>query len=128
MLSGCSGDPFENYLGLWESQDGRNVVIEVSRDGESIIANVITYNKKETIVLTKSEGQLSLHGATLGLSEDKNTLRKYKKAYRRIDDNRFNHIKTCNKLNEEYMLSIRGKKADRAREKIILDCYLDENS
>ncbi len=105
LLSGCSGDPYKDYLGLWERTDQkRHEVMEISQDGETILMNDNILRetdffgeKKRARVLKKNEGQLSigtgLGSAQFGLSEDRNILRVADLEYKRIDSNRLKEIK-----------------------------------
>ncbi len=109
LLSACSGDSYEKYLGLWESQkdSGRDEVMEIKKDGETFLmtGNVLgtrsafsgEIKPSKPVVLIKSEGQLSV--ATVfgsfpfGLSENEDVLRLENKSFKKIDNDRLNEIK-----------------------------------
>ena len=95
MLAGCSGDPYENYLGYWEYQiDGvTKRAMSIKKDGDSILLDRNIFNKRKPDVLTKMDGQLSLHGmVTLGLSKDGESLHYDRKTYNRISEKRVSEI------------------------------------
>jgi hypothetical protein len=113
LLSGCMGDPYEKYIGLWERQDkDAYEVMDISKDGETILMNDNILKeknsfggKKKSMVLKKSEGQLSIDtgfgSAQLGLSENGDTLRVANQSYKRININRLNKIKEEIKIKKE---------------------------
>ena len=97
-LFGCSGDPYDKYIGYWERNDvEHHEVLQVSRDGETYLMNdnilreTDMFGKpKKAIVLKKSEGQLSvengLGSVMLGISEDGKTLRASNREFTKITD------------------------------------------
>jgi hypothetical protein len=109
LLSACSGDPYEKYLGFWEHQkdSGQDAVMEIKKDGEaflmtgSVFGTIDVFTGEielpEPIVLKKSEGQLSLVTSSgdfpFGLSENENILRLEQQSFKKIDNDRFNEIK-----------------------------------
>lgn len=130
-LAGCSGDPYEKYIGLWERTDrDGNEVMQITRDGESLLmnGNVVrttdafgNEKKEKLIVLTKSDGQLSVDSmfgnSVFGLSEDHNTLRVASQAYTKIDVTRLDEIKsTLEKLAIE-------KKSNQQECKVLREKY-----
>jgi len=106
LLSGCSGDPYEKYYGLWEEQDTNRVAfMKISKDGETILMTrgLLDYKKslitgkkvkqkKEISTLNQKDDRLSIEtpfgGVQLGLSEDKNILRFGDSEYKRADETR----------------------------------------
>jgi hypothetical protein len=113
FVAGCSSDPYEKYLGLWERANVRHYeVMEIVKDGDTLLLNEnilsskdFRGNKKEPMVLTKSDGQLSVNtglgSLVFGLSEDKSVLRVGNMSYKRIDNDRLNIIKADIKKKEE---------------------------
>lgn len=113
FVTGCSSDPYEKYLGLWERANVRHYeVMEIVKDGKTLLLNEniliskdFRGNKKEPMVLTKSDGQLSVNtglgSLVFGLSEDKNVLRVGNMSYKRIDNDRLNVIKADIKKKEQ---------------------------
>jgi len=109
LLSACSGDPYEKYLGLWERQkdSGRDEIMEIKKDGETFLmtGNVLGTRSaisgkiklSKPVVLKKSEGQLSVATAfgsfPFGLSENEDILRLENKSFKKIDIDRLNEIK-----------------------------------
>lgn len=109
LLSACSDDPYEKYLGLWERQkdSGRDEVMEIKKDGETFLMTDNVFGTKSAfsgkiklskpVVLKKSEGQLSVvtpfGGFPFGLSENENILRLEKRSFKKIDNDRLNKIK-----------------------------------
>jgi hypothetical protein len=79
FLAGCSGDPYEKYIGYWKKNDAKYPqVLQIYKDGETYLLNHNVFqetdfagNKKNAMVLKKSEDQLSVENgfgsATLGL-------------------------------------------------------------
>ena len=98
FLMGCSGDPYDKYIGYWERKDvEHHEVLQVSRDGETYLMNdnilreTDMFGKpKKAMVLKKSEGQLSvengLGSVMLGISEDGKTLRASNQEFRKITE------------------------------------------
>ena len=113
FVTSCSSDPYEKYLGLWERDNVKHYeVMEIVKDGETLLVNenILSSknffgNKKEPMVLKKSDGQLSvdtgLGSLVFGLSEDKSILRVGNISYKRIDNDRLNIIKADIKKKEE---------------------------
>jgi hypothetical protein len=138
FVAGCSSDPYEKYLGLWERANVRHYeVMEIVKDGDTLLLNqnILSSkdfygNKIEPMVLKKSDGQLSvdtgLGSLVFGLSGDKSVLRVGNMSYRRIDNDRLNIIKADIKKKEqerEQAKIEREKKVNEeriAREKIRL--------
>jgi len=99
VLSGCSNDPYEKYIGFWEKQDIKETVImEIIKDGETILMNMNIFRNKKPQVLNKSEGKLSIASIfgtiQLGLSEDKNILHMERSNYKHLSKNEVEQIKT----------------------------------
>jgi chromosome segregation ATPase len=80
-------------------------------------------NKKEPMVLKKSDGQLSVGtgfgSIVLGLSEDKSVLRVGNMSYKRIDNDRLNIIKADIKKKEEEREQARIEREKKNNEKRI---------
>ena len=129
FLLGCSGDPYEKYIGYWKKNDAKYPqVLQISKDGETYLLNNNVFqttdfagNKKKPSVLKKSENQLSVENGmgstTLGLSGDSKTLHAANMEYTKISESEFEAIKSeveaekkqketntelCKKLNNEY--------------------------
>ena len=129
FLLGCSGDPYEKYLGYWKKNDTEyHQVLQISKDGETYLLNDNVFqetnfagNKKKPSVLKKSENQLSIEngfgGVTLGISKDSKTLHAANMEYTKISPSEFETIKSeveaerkqneqnkvlCKTLNDEY--------------------------
>jgi|APSaa5957512535_1039671.scaffolds.fasta_scaffold04481_8 hypothetical protein len=104
FLVGCSSDPYEEYIGYWESS---KKIIEISKNGETILLDENIFNKNKANVLTKSDGALSLASflgqIQLGLSEDRNTLLLGNKSFEKIDKKRVEELNsTCETLKKKY--------------------------
>ena len=129
VLFGCSGDPYEKYIGYWKMNDAKYPqVLQISKDGETYLLNNNVFqendfagNKKKPAVLKKSENQLSVENGmgsvTLGISADSKTLHAANKEYTKISESEFQIIKNevdaeklqkeknkelCKALNNEY--------------------------
>jgi len=106
-LAGCSNnDPFEDYLGLWELQDSgkkKEKVLEITRDGETLLINENVLRGGKPTVMKKSDGQLSVSAGfadfPLGLSENRDILRFADGTYKRIDVERLKEVKVEAKYN-----------------------------
>ena len=67
---GCSSDPYQSFLGLWEgpsqfSRDGSLYipVIEIRKNGETYLVNLdVLHGNMKSHVLSKHDGQLSIDG------------------------------------------------------------------
>lgn len=100
LLTGCSSDPYESYVGHWEKQNTnhQNVMI-ISKDGDTILMNDQVLNLKKAekdkkfYSLKKSEGQLTLNGAVFSLSENKNILMAGNNSYKRISTDYVEQLK-----------------------------------
>lgn len=106
IFSGCSRDPYASYIGLWQLQDSGAFpqVLQITKDGDTYLAdeNILRTtdffgNKKKSMVLKKSEGQLAVDtgmgSAQLGLSADKNTLHAMNQEYKKISSDTLEKIK-----------------------------------
>lgn len=129
FISGCSKDPYNDYLGLWQRVGSdHKEVLEIAKDGDTYLINDnILQSKdfyghdKKPMVLKKQEGQLSvetgLGSLQLGLSADKNTLHVSGRSYSKISTEQLSEIRSqikeaevereknkslCNAMNEEY--------------------------
>ena len=104
--TGCSRDPYQKYLGLWERVGalGGHQVLELKRDGETIVFNDNVLvdrdfldQPKQGRVLTQSEGRLSLEtgfgGAAFGLSEGDEYLRVADQKFRRVEPKQLDEIR-----------------------------------
>lgn len=135
LLAGCLGDPYEKYIGYWKKNDTKYPqVLQIYKDGETYLLNHNVFqetdfrgNKKNAVVLKKSENQLSVENGfgstTLGLSDDNKTLHAANMQYTKISSSEFDKLKSeievakkqkeenktlCAALNEEYKASKKG--------------------
>lgn len=100
LLTACTQDSYDGFIGLWENNERREV-IEIKKDGNTYLAifDILKdiQNKDDQIVLSKSEGQLSINytfaHATLGLIDSGNTLMIADEQFSRINLNRVADIK-----------------------------------
>lgn len=105
VLFGCSGDPYEQYIGHWERKGVEHpAILQITKDGDSYLMNDNILQEKDmlgrskkAIVLKKSEGQLSVENGfgsvMLGISEDGKTLRVSNQEFSRISDQEVSAIK-----------------------------------
>lgn len=132
FLLGCSGDPYEKYIGYWKKKDSKHPqVLQISKDGETYLLNNNIFqetdfsgNKKKSAVLKKSENQLfvenGMGSATLGLSGDEKTLHIANMEYAKISQSELESIKSeveenkikkeknkklCEEINAEYKVA-----------------------
>ena len=102
IIFGCSSEPYENYISLWENNHEKKYnIVEIFRDGDSIILSHMKTNKdgifkntNDQNILKINEGQLSLKNLQLGVSEDNNTLRYGSRNFKRITQERLKEIKS----------------------------------
>ena len=128
FISACSNNPYEDYLGLWETEekslwDGstRIRIIEIRKDGETYIAydNIESTSEPTQQVLSKQEGQLYINGnVPMGLSEDKEKLFFLKFTFKRIDTNRADQVKAEIAEKEAIAAAEREEKKRQREEKL----------
>lgn len=127
-LLGCSGDPYDKYIGYWEKKDAkRHEILQISKDGETYLMNDNIFRetdafgrKKNATVLKKSEGQFSVENGfgsiVLGLSEDGKTLHAANQSFVKISDDAVSTIRE----------KIAQEKKESAEHKTLCDALAQE--
>ena len=104
LLTACSSDSYDDYLGYW-SKNGRsnNKIMEIRKVNGNYILNENVFKQSKRgpsdIVLKKENGLLSMgFGSALVLSEDKNELISGLGAAKRISDEKFKELNNLEQL------------------------------
>lgn len=128
LLSGCSGDPYESYNGIWERMEtDRHEVMKITNtDGTFLFLDNIfekktfTGKEKKPVALEVSDGKLFFNNGfqkiALILSNDKKTIRFTDRTYKRIDEERLTGIKAeIEKEELEYEKKLAEMKMNRKK-------------
>jgi len=128
VLLGCSGDPYDKYVGYWQKKDVKHYeVLQINKDGETYLMNDNIFRetdafgrKKNATVLKKSEGQFSVENGfgsiVLGLSEDGNTLHAASHTFVKISEDEISSI----------LEKIAREKKDKEKNKTLCDALSSE--
>lgn len=118
LLSACSKNPYERYIGLWERQGvKRYEVLEIQKQGDALLLQSVMLSDtaekvtdSDLMMLGKAEGQLVLNtgfGSVYLALSDNNTLHIGDERFNRIKVDRLNEIKAALALEEQQKETLR---------------------
>lgn len=140
LLVGCSDNPYESYLGLWERQDSKRLeVIEITQQGDAFMLNNAVLKattaanaERNLMVLAKVEGQLSFNN---GLSNnylilaDQDTLNIANQRFKRITPARVEELKANKALqDQERQKAMQQVKDQQAQERLAREAQMLERA
>lgn len=115
MLAACGKSGAERYVGYWQEQDDKRIVIsEIKQENGNYFAvdNIVAQGKnaEKQIVLSEKEGELVLNSGVgdvpLKLSDDGKSMFVGKKSFTKIDaatkDKIVAHEEKCRQLSDEF--------------------------